>query len=257
MTIQVKHLSFNYGPNAVLKDIDIEVEDGEVISLVGPNGAGKSTLLKCINRILKPSGGAVWVDGEDIRRLGLRKLARIFGYVPQATHHTFPATVFETVLLGRRPYLDWGVSAENREIVYEMLTLLDLGHLAMRQFNELSGGEQQRVLIARALTQEPKVLLLDEPTSSLDLKHQLEVLSHLIAIVKKRGVAVIMAIHDLNLAAQYSDRIVFLKRGEIYRSGAPCDTLIPANIRTVYEVEVIVNTDGGRPHIVPVGITAN
>ncbi len=257
MMIQVKNLCFYYGKNAVLKNIDIEAAGGEVVSLVGPNGAGKSTLLKCVNRILKPSGGSVWVGGEDIRCLRVRKLARIFGYVPQASHPTFPATVFETVLLGRRPYLDWRVSVENRDVVYEMLALLNLGHLAMRSFNELSGGEQQRVLIARALVQQPKVLLLDEPTSSLDLKHQLDVLSHLVAIVKSRGVAVIMAIHDLNLASQYSDRIVFLKQGKIYCSGTPGDTLIPANIRAVYEVEVNVNPDFGRPHIVPIGIAAN
>lgn len=257
MSIHVKNLSFNYGKASVLKHINLQVADGEVVSLVGPNGAGKSTLLKCVNRILKTSDGTILIDGEDVKRLNLKKLARIFGYVPQTALHTFPATVFDTVLLGRRPYVDWVVSPENRDIVYEMLVLMDLDHLALRQFNELSGGEQQRALIARALAQEPRVLLLDEPTSNLDLKHQLEVLDHVVAIVREKEVSVIMAIHDLNLASQYSDRIIFLRRGEIYMSGTPKEALVSRNIRTVYEVEAMVNNDSGRPHIVPIGISSH
>lgn len=176
MSLHVKDLSFRYDNTSILKHIHMQVEDGEVVSLVGPNGAGKSTLLKCINRILKIPTGTIIIDEEDVKDLNLKKLARIFGYVPQTSLHTFPATVFDTVLLGRRPYVDWVVSPKNKAIVYEMLILMDLDHMALRQFNELSGGEQQRALIARALAQEPKVLLLDEPTSNLDLKHQLEVL---------------------------------------------------------------------------------
>lgn len=254
MTIEVQDLSFQYGTLSVLKDIDLKIEDGEVVSMVGPNGAGKSTLLKCINRILKPTRGAVLIDGEDVKLLNLRRAARFFGYVPQSALHTFPATVFDTVLMGRRPYVDWVVSSQNREIVYEMLIQMDLDHLALRQFNELSGGEQQRALIARALAQEPKVLLLDEPTSNLDLRHQLELLDHVVAISKERGISVIMAVHDLNLASQYSDRIIFLKKGELFMSGTPEQTLLPRNIREIYEVEVMVNNDSRRPHIVPIGI---
>jgi len=254
MTIEVQDLSFQYGTLSVLKHIDLKVEDGEVVSMVGPNGAGKSTLLKCINRILKPTRGAVLIDGEDVKLLNLRRAARFFGYVPQSALHTFPATVFDTVLMGRRPYVDWVVSSQNREIVYEMLIQMDLDHLALRQFNELSGGEQQRALIARALAQEPKVLLLDEPTSNLDLRHQLELLDHVVAISKERGISVIMAVHDLNLASQYSDRIIFLKKGELFMSGTPEQTLLPRNIREIYEVEVMVNNDSRRPHIVPIGI---
>ena len=257
MSIEVKDLSFSYGSTAVLKHIDFRIEDGEVVSLVGPNGTGKSTLLKCMNRILTPSGGDVFIDGENVRKMNLKRMARFFGYVPQTALHTFPATVFDTVLLGRRPYVDWVVSSRNRAIVYEMLIMMDLDHLALRQFNELSGGEQQRALIARALAQEPRVLLLDEPTSNLDLRHQLEVLEHVVNIVKQKKLSVIMAIHDLNLASQYSDRIIFLKKGEIYTSGSPGETLIAGNIRSVYEVEAMVNNDSGRPHIVPVSVSVN
>ena len=166
------------------------------------------------------------------------------------------------MLLGRRPYVDWVVSSKNRAIVYEMLIMMDLDHLALHQFNEISGGEQQRALIARALiaralAQEPRVLLLDEPTSNPDLRHQLEVLEHVVSIVKQNKLSVIMAIHDLNLASQYSDRILFLKKGEIYTTGSPKETFIAGNIRSVYQVEAMVNNDSGRPHIVPIGVSVN
>ncbi len=257
MSIQVDSLHFKYGKTSVLSDITLQVTGGEVVSLVGPNGAGKSTLLKCMNRILKPSRGTIRIDGQDIRGLGLKRMARLFGYVPQTTPHTFPATVFDTVLLGRRPYVGWTVGDEHREIVYEMLIKMDLDHVALRQFNELSGGEQQRALIARALVQEPRVLLLDEPTSNLDLKHQLEVLDHVVAIVKEKNVCVLMAIHDLNLASQYSDRLVFLKKGKIFMSGTPGETLVPRTIRSVYDVDAIVNHDTDRPHIIPRRVVKN
>lgn len=257
MSIQVKGLAFNYGKTSVLNHIGFAVNDGEVMSLVGPNGAGKSTLLKCMNRILKPSQGNVLIDGQDVKRMNLKTLSRFFSYVPQTALNTFPATVFDTVLLGRRPYVDWVVGPKNREIVYDMLIRMDLSHLAHRQFNELSGGEQQRCLVARALAQEPRVLLLDEPTSNLDLKHQMDVLNHVVDIVKEKAVSVIMAIHDLNLAAQYSDQIVFLRKGEIFRWGTPGETLVEENIRSVYEVDARVNNDHGRPYVVPMGICAN
>lgn len=257
MSIQVKNLSFSYGKIRILKDISFSISNGEIVSLVGPNGAGKSTLIKCINRFLRPSGGHVSVDSKDIKKMSLKQMARIFSYVPQTALHTFPASVFDTVLLGRRPYVDWIVSPENKATVCEILINMNLSHLAHRQFNELSGGEQQRALIARALAQEPRVLLLDEPTSNLDLKHQLEVLEHLVSIVRQKNVSVIMAIHDLNLAAQYSDRIIFLKNGEVFMVGPPEEALISKNIRIVYEVESMVNNDTGRPHIVPTGVLKN
>ncbi|MGD9158612.1 MAG: ABC transporter ATP-binding protein [Desulfobacteraceae bacterium] len=257
MTLKVKDLYFNYNKSEVLRDINLDVEKGEVASLVGPNGAGKSTLLKCMNRILRPDKGNIMIDGEDLENMSLKKMACFLGYVPQTAYHTFPSTVFETVLLGRRPYVNWTVGPENRDIVYEMLIAMNLDHLALRQFNEISGGEQQRALIARALAQEPRVLLLDEPTSNLDLRHQLEVLDHVVSIVKEKGISVIMAIHDLNLASRYSDRIIFLNKGEIHMSGTPEETLVSKNIRKVYEVETMVNNDSGRPHIVPVGVSVN
>jgi iron complex transport system ATP-binding protein len=257
MTVQVNDLCFHYDNVEVLKHIDLEILDGEVAGLIGPNGAGKSTLLKCLNRILAPSHGIVSVDGDDIRKMSLNQMAQTFGYVPQTSQHAFPATVLDTVLLGRRPYIGWRVGPRHRDVVNKMLVMMDLDHLALRQFNQLSGGEQQKTLMARALVQEPRVLLLDEPTSNLDLKHQLEVLEHIVRIVKAKGISVVMAIHDLNLAAQFSDRIVCLKKGELHGSGTPGEVLVSEKIRMIYDVEVMVNRDSGRPHIVPLRVSAN
>jgi iron complex transport system ATP-binding protein len=254
LSIHVNNLHFNYGKKEVLSDISFHIEDGEIVSLVGPNGAGKSTLLKCMNRILQPVKGTMRINDETVNGMGMKKMARLFAYVPQTTLHTFPATVFDTVLLGRRPYVGWIVGNEHREIVYEMLIQMDLAHLALRQFNELSGGEQQRVLIARALVQEPSVLLLDEPTSNLDLKHQLEVMDYVVEIVRRKSISVFMAIHDLNLAARYSDRLIFLKNGKLCMNGSPKETLIAGTIRTVYDIEAKVNNDTDRPHIVPMRV---
>lgn len=257
MSLQVEDLCFQYGKIPVLGGISLRVEDGELVSLVGPNGAGKSTLLKCLNRVLRPSDGRVHVDGRDVKGIDLKATARLFGYVPQGTSSVFPATVLDTVLLGRRPYVEWVVSRQSREIVYETLIQMNLAHLASRPISELSGGELQRVLIARALAQEPRVLLLDEPTSNLDLKHQLEVLGHVLSIVKDKGLSVLMAIHDLNLASQFSNRLVFLKEGKTFASGKPGEVLNADTIRAVYGVHAKVNHDAARPHIIPLSPVNN
>lgn len=252
MKLEVKGITFSYSSRLVLEGVTLRAAEGDVVGLVGPNGSGKTTLIKCINRILKPKVGTVLVEGEDTRKIGPRRLAKLLGYVPQSAGHIFPATVFEIVLLGRRPYVNWGISPEDKEIVSWALSLMGLEEMALRQFHELSGGEQQKVLIARALAQEPEVLLLDEPTSNLDLRHQLEVLSIVRSIVKERRMTAIMAIHDLNLAARFSDRLILLHKGRIYDAGEPREVLTQENIRNVYGVEAIVSEDSGIPHIVPI-----
>jgi iron complex transport system ATP-binding protein len=222
-----------------------------VISLLGPNGSGKSTLLKCLNRILKPKIGTILVKERNAKELGLKELARFFAYVPQSAAYAFPSTVFDTVLLGRRPHVHWGVGARDKEIVSQMLVLLDLEDMAFRQFNELSGGERQKVLLARALAQEPEILLLDEPTSNLDLRHQLEVLNLIESLAREKKISAIMAMHDLNLASRFSDKIIMLKEGQVYAVGEPASVLTPENIKSVYGVETILNSDSGKPYIVP------
>ena len=254
MRLEVKGVRFSYKSAPVLKDVCLEVGDGEMVSLVGPNGSGKTTLLKCIARILKPKKGVILLNGDELGKISSKELARILGYVPQSSPSSFPLTVFETVLLGRKPYIRWRLSRRDKDIVLNTLRLMELDGLALRMFNELSGGERQKVLIARALAQEPEVLLLDEPTSSLDLRHQIEVLQLISDIVRERKLAAIMAIHDLNLASMFSDKIIMLKEGKIYAAGKGEEVLNPENIWEVYGVRVMVSYDPGRPHIIPLNM---
>ena len=250
--LKIKDVGFSYASVPVLNGICIELTASEMLGIVGPNGAGKSTLIRCIDRILKPQRGSILLDGQDIKEMHLMELARKIGYIPQSASQVFPATVFDTVLMGRRPHLGWRSSEKDTEMVLETLQLLNIEEFAMRDINELSGGQQQKVFIARALTQEPEILLLDEPTSNLDIRHQLEVMDIIKNIVRERGISAIMAIHDLNLASRYADRIVMMNSGKIFAAGNPTSVLTPENIKHVYGVEVKVNNHDERPYIVPI-----
>ncbi len=252
MKLKVKEVEFSYASVPILKDICIELAASEMLGVVGPNGAGKSTLIRCIDRILKPQRGIILLDERDIKDMRLMELAKKIGYIPQSTSQIFPATVFDTVLMGRRPHIGWRSSEKDTEMVLEMLQMLNIEEFAMRDINELSGGQQQKVFIARALTQEPDVLLLDEPTSNLDIKHQLEVMDIIKNIVIEKQISAIMAIHDLNLASRYADRILMMNSGKIFAAGNPVSVLTPANIKWVYGVEAEVNNNNGRPYIVPI-----
>lgn len=209
MKLSIKGIEFHYNSHKVLKDVTFQVVEGEVLALVGPNGSGKSTLLKCINRILKPQKGTVLLDGKNIETFTNRDIGKLIGYVPQSAFHTFSLTIFEMVLLGRKPYVTWKIGERDKKVVWEILSVMGLDKISDRSFNELSGGEKQKVLIAMALAQEPEVLLLDEPTSHLDLRHQLEIASLIFKLVKKQKVSVIFATHDLNLAGRFSDKVAF------------------------------------------------
>lgn len=255
MRLNVEGVQFSYDSVRTLNDVTVEIAEREVVSIVGPNGSGKSTLLKCIERILRPHRGAIKLDGKDVRKMDLRELARCIAYVPQSFPSGMQCTVFDAVLLGRRPHMNWRVSEKDRTIASRILVSLGLNGLAMRQFSELSGGERQKALIARALAQEPTIMLLDEPTSNLDLRHQLEVMKLISSVVREQGISAIMAIHDLNLASRFSDRIIFLREGKIYAVGRPSAVLTPANISTVYGVDVVVNNDMQSPHIIPMGVS--
>jgi iron complex transport system ATP-binding protein len=250
--LKVKDVEFGYASVPILKDVCIELATSEMLGVVGPNGAGKSTLIRCIDRILKPQHGVILLDGRDIKEMRLMELAKKIGYIPQSVTQVFPATVFDTVLMGRRPHIGWRSSEKDTEKVLETLRLLNIESLAMRDINELSGGQQQKVFIACALTQEPDVLLLDEPTSNLDIRHQLEVMNILKDIVIEKQISAIMAIHDLNLASRYADRIIMMNGGEIFSAGDPISALTPENIEHVYGVEVRVNNQDGSPYIVPI-----
>jgi iron complex transport system ATP-binding protein len=250
--LEVSDVCFSYNQHLALEDISVTVEKGSIVSLVGPNGSGKTTLIKCMNRILKPHSGTIRISDRDIHEMKLVELAKTFGYVPQVQVTFFPFTVFDAVLLGRRPYIKFGVRASDKEIVSKILEQVGIEHLAFRHFNELSGGERQKVVIARALAQEPEILLLDEPTSSLDIKHQLEILDIIKDISALKEVTVIISIHDLNLASRYSDKIVLMKEGKIFTNKTPDEAITKENIREVFGVEVKINDNSGKPYTIPI-----
>ncbi len=250
VNITIKRLTFGYNGSMILDDLNLVVEDSEVLGLVGPNGSGKTTLIKCIDKILKPKG-SILIDGRDIDTVSRTDLAKRLGYVPQSSSTPLATTVFDTVLMGRRPHINWRVSDVDLDKVADILGLLHLEYLAMRDFSQLSGGQKQKVLIARALAQEPEVLLLDEPTSSLDMKHQLEVMETISSLVKEKKISAVMALHDLNLASMFVDKLAILKGGKIYAAGEPIDLLNAKNIRDVYGVEAVVMNNLDRPYIVP------
>ena len=250
MKLKLKDVMFAYSSTPVLDNICLELAPSEILGIVGPNGSGKSTLIRCIDNILKPQRGSILLEGQEVRRLSQMEIARRMGYVPQSSPHIFPTTVFDTVLMGRRPHASWRSSEKDVDIVVEVLELLGIEDFALKDFGELSGGEQQRVLLARALAQEADVLLLDEPTSNLDIRHQLEAMGILRNLVRERGLSVIMAIHDLNLAARYADRVIMLNGGEIFDAGDPVSVFTAENIAHVYGVEAAVKNDDGSPYII-------
>jgi len=251
VNITIKNLTFSYNSHMILDDINLVIENSEILSLVGPNGSGKTTLIKCIDRILKPKG-SILLDGQEIERMSRQDVARKIGYVPQSSSSLLATTVFDTVLMGRRPHIGWKVGEADLEKVAEVLEKLKLDDLAMRDFSQLSGGQKQKVLIARALAQEPAVLLLDEPTSNLDMLHQLEVMETVSTLVKEKKISAVMAIHDLNLASRFSDKLVMLKKGKIYAAGGPKALLNEYNIGNVYGIEAMILNALGRPYIVPI-----
>jgi iron complex transport system ATP-binding protein len=251
VTLKVTDVAFSYASLPVLERVSLEVGPKEMVAVLGPNGAGKSTLLKCIDRILTPRHGTILLDGEDVAALSRLELAKRIGYIPQSVSHTFSVTVFDAVLMGRRPYISWHSSEEDMEKVLKTLQMLHIEDLAMRDINEMSGGQMQQVFIARALVQEPDVLLLDEPTSNLDIRHQLEVMHTIKSIVRKKGISAIMALHDLNLAARYADKIILMNGGGIVAVGDPATVITPSNIQLVFKVEADVYQKEGKLHVVP------
>jgi iron complex transport system ATP-binding protein len=235
--LELKDISFSYGKKLNLENISLSVRKGEVVGIIGPNGTGKSTLLKCMNLILE-AGGEILLNGKALQDLSIKEVSRLISYVPQNVQtHSFPIKVFDVVLLGRRPYIGWNVSNRDLEIVADAFKMLDLEDLSMRNYNELSGGEKQKVLITRALVQEPEVLLLDEPTSNLDVKHQLEIMETIRSIAREKELIVNMVMHDLNLAGRFCDRLVLLHEGRVFAEGSPADVLTEINVRTVYGID--------------------
>ena len=259
MSLSVQHLSFSYGARRVLQDVSLDVAPGTFCALLGPNGSGKSTLVKAIAGVHRAQSGTVTVEGRRTSSLGRRELAKVVGYVPQAGDAPFDLTVREAVMLGRTPHFGIAPRAEDRARVEDAISRMGLEDIAERSMSELSGGQAQRALIARALAQDTRVLLLDEPTSALDLRYQIETLQLVRQITREEGISALIAIHDLNHAARYCDQIVVLHGGRLVADGSPAEALQASVLRTVYEVDVQVETreDGVevRPRVDAHGMT--
>ncbi|WP_316978492.1 ABC transporter ATP-binding protein [Shumkonia mesophila] len=249
MILDVQGVTFSFNSHPVLSDIRFAISAGSLVAVLGPNGVGKTTLLKCINAILKPRSGIVLVDGTQVSRLAPGDIAARMGYVAQRSE-TNRMTVFDAILMGRKPYIRWQVGGHDLALVEAVIHRLGLGPLSLRHIDQLSGGELQKVAIARALVQEPRVLLLDEPTSSLDLRNQIEILRLLRQIVADKNIAAIMTIHDLNTALRFADRFLFLKGGSVL---AACERaeVTSAIIEETYGIAVATLDHEGIPVVVP------
>ena len=242
-TLTLSHLSARYGRRTVLHAVSLTVRAGEVVALVGPNGAGKSTLIRVVSGVVAATHGSIHLDDLDLLRLKPPQRAKQIAVVPQLIHLPEAFSVGEIVLLGRTPHLPiWaGESKHDCEVAWAALKQTQTDSLIERRAHELSGGEQQRVLIARALTQEPKVLLLDEPTAHLDLKYQVGILNLVRSLARDQGLAVLMTLHDLNQAALYADRVALMKQGEIVAQGTAREVFTATQLSAVYDVSIVVS----------------
>ena len=250
MEIRINDVGFSYASVPVLSGISLDIKGPGFVSILGPNGVGKSTLIHCINKILQPKSGSVLINGKDVRDISIKELAKDVGYVPYSANDTFPLTVVDTVMMGRHPHSKWNTLDRDLDIVYDTLRMLGISHLAMRQFNELSAGQHQKVMLARGLVQEPQILLLDEPTSNLDIRHQLDVTKMLKRLSEERGILIVMISHDINIAAKFADQVILMFQGRIYDVGTPAEVITEDNLRSVYGVESKVIDDDGRPHVI-------
>lgn len=249
MILDVKNINFAYNNRPALVNISFSAEAGELMAILGPNGVGKTTLLKCINAIHRPSSGRILVDGKDVLTMNPNEIARSIGYVAQRSEAAW-LTVFDAVLMGRKPHIKWQVSEKDLRIVEAGLRRLHLNHLSLRYVPQLSGGELQKVSVARALVQEPQLMLLDEPTSFLDLKNQIEILKILRRVVDEHRIAAVTTMHDLNTALRYAQRFLFLKDHRIFATG-PIEEITAEMIEEVYEVHVTIQQVDGFPVVVP------
>lgn len=247
--LTVNELKFMYRNKDVLREIGFSIERGKVVAVLGPNGVGKTTLLKCLNRILKPREGTVMLDDENLLNLSTMDIARRVGYVPQRVE-TGRLTAFDAVLLGRRPHIGWDVTPRDLAIVDAIFVKLGMEGMRLAYIDEMSGGELQKVAIARALVQEPKILLLDEPTSNLDLKNQVDILNTIRDIVRDHKIAAVMTMHDLNQALRYADTFIFLRNGTVYIHGSN-DIVTSTVIEDVYGLPVMIGEFGGVRCVIP------
>lgn len=252
LKIEVKDIDFSYGEKSILKGISLVIDKPGLYCIVGPNGVGKSTLVKCILGLLKPTSGSILIDGDDIGTYTQKELAKFMGFVPVMSSDVFAMSVVDTVMMGRFPHQKTGSPSElDWKIVRRSMNMMQVSHLALQNFNELSAGQHQKVAITKGLAQTPRILILDEPTANLDAKHQLHVMETLRDISHDVGMSVLMISHDLNLSSKFADSIIMMAPpGIIHMIGEPGDVLTPENIGSVYGVECEVIEHKGRPHVI-------
>lgn len=255
--LKIKNLSFSYSGVNVLKGVSFAVEQGEVFSILGPNGSGKTTLLKCLNGILEPEKGKkkgkVFIEGRDISELSAREIAKKIAYVPQIHKPVFPYSVLEVVVMGRNPYLAPFSHPEKKDISIAIENLKRVGAVNLKDklYTELSGGEMQLVLIARALSQEPLILILDEPTSHLDFKNQIMILKIVSGLSKDRRITIVMSMHNPNYAMLYSTRVMYLVKGETAGIDVPEKLINSKYLKKVYNVETDMVRLNGKRWVIP------
>ena len=259
--LRTESVTVGYGEEPVVRDLDLTIADGKVTTIVGPNGCGKSTLLRTMARLLTPSSGTVFLDGEPVQAVATREVARRMALLPQSPIAPDGLLVRDLVGRGRHPHQRWFSqwSPEDEAIVESALAMTDTSHLRDRALDQLSGGQRQRAWIAMTLAQDTELLLLDEPTTYLDLAHQVEVLDLVTRLNRERGRTVVMVLHDLNLAARYSDVIVVLKDGVVVREGDPATVFTPAMLAEVFglDADVLPDPHTGLPIVVPTSSAAS
>jgi len=243
-----------YRKETVIKDISLEINKGDFLGIIGPNGSGKTTLLRLMSRVLAAQKGDIFLEGRDIARMDLKQFCQKAAFVPQDTLINFSFSVREIVLMGRIPHLkrmQWETKRD-LEIAQAALAMTDTSHLQEKMIDELSSGERQRVIIAKALAQEPTLLFLDEPTSHLDIGHQIQILDLLKKLNRSKGLTIVMVLHDLNLAGEYCNRIALLNQGMIFKQGSPAEVLTYQNIEAVYRTVVVVkdNPLSSKPYVI-------
>jgi iron complex transport system ATP-binding protein len=243
LKLTIQNLTAGYDGREILHGVSATVMPGELVALIGPNGTGKSTLIKAVSGILPITGGSIHIDSRDLLKLNSLERARLVSVIPQARHLPPAFTVREVVRMGRTPYIGWlgKISSHDEDVAEQAMQRTHISELADRQINELSGGEQQRVLVARAIAQQPRLLLLDEPTTHLDIQYQLNLMEIIVELAHHDHLAVLMAVHDLNLAAHFADRIVLLVRGEVAASGTPGEVMKTDLLSKAYQVPLFMH----------------
>ena len=251
MRMSARNLVQGYGSKTILDDLSFDVDTGEVLALLGPNGSGKSTLIKTICNIMEPRSGRILIDETPIEDIDITDLAKIVSYVPQSTAAATYTTVMDTVLLGRKPYVTWSYRQKDIDYALDAMKAMRIIGYSSRDVSDLSGGQRQRVFLARSLAQCPSFFIFDEPTSALDLKHQMNTMIKMREVVHDKGAGMVIALHDINLAMNYSDKVLMLKNGKIFAYGTPDETITEENIRAVYGVESRIMEAEGRRFILP------